>query len=108
MVSPILRRWKGTRETCFIILQWENISIYNLLGFSAARPAHWLLPWFPSLWLQSQFHLPAVYICILPLAEIDLKISISFCNVAAAYENALVSLADMSDRRGREYQENLT
>lgn len=30
-----------------------------------------------------------------------------FCNVSAAYENALVSTVVLSDRRGIQYKENL-
>lgn len=101
IVSPILKRCRGTREACLIILEREKINIYSPLGFGVAGPEHWLLLWFPSLRLQAQFNFPAIYICILPLAELDLEISIGLWNVSAAYRNALVNLADMSDRRGR-------
>lgn len=99
IVSPILKRCRQTRDACFVVLEWEKINIYSPLCFGVAGPEHWLR--FPSLWFQARFNFPALYICIVPLAELDLKISIGFCNVSVAYENALVTLADVSYRRGR-------
>lgn len=45
--------------------------------------------------VQFSWHM---YVYFIPL---ELKITIGFYDVSPAYENALVNLADKSDRRGR-------